>query len=86
MASLGSWTGVSTSTDPDHLGVAKEEEDGETTPRAEVASTPGMSVKSYADIKPMERQYTGGLWGWWTGSNKAEEGSPAHFVEGLRDA
>jgi len=86
IASLGSWTGVTTSTDPDHLSVNRDEEDGEITPRAEVASISGLSDKSYGDFKPMERQYTGGLWGWWAGTSKPEDGSPAHFIEGLRDS
>jgi diaphanous 1 len=86
IASLGSWTGVTVSTDPDHLGVTRDVEDGEITPRGEVASISGLTDRSYGDVKPMERQYTGGLWGWWTGSSRPEEGSPAYFLEGLRDS
>ena len=86
IASLGSWAGVTPSTDPDHLSVTREEEDGEITPKAEVISVSGLSDKNYGDVKPMERQYTGGLWGWWTGSSKPEEGSPAHFADGLRES
>jgi len=84
IASLGSWTGVMTSPDGDLLGVPKDE-DGETTPKAEVASLSGVSEKSSGEAKAIERQYTGGLWGWWTGGGKPEEGSPGHFVEGLKN-
>jgi hypothetical protein len=73
-----------TSPDGDLLGVPKDE-DGETTPKAEVASLSGVSEKSSGEAKAIERQYTGGLWGWWTGGGKPEEGSPGHFVEGLKN-
>lgn len=62
---------------------ADEEEDGQLTPRAEAAS---LSEQSDKDIHIIEKQTTGGLWGWWTGTaNKPEEGSPAHYVQGLKD-
>ena len=35
-------------------------------------------------VKPLEKQATGGLWGWWTGANKPEEGSAEAYIEGLR--
>ena len=35
-------------------------------------------------LKPLEKQVTGGLWGWWTGANKPEEGSAEAYIEGLR--
>lgn len=84
IASIGSWTGVTTSSDSEMLGVPQGE-DGEITPKAEIASLSGVSEKRYGEAKAIERQYTGGLWGWWTGGGKPEEGSPAHFVEGMRD-
>lgn len=81
LASLGSWTGVSVPSESDLLGLPAEEEDGQITPRAETASL------FERDYTPMEKQSTGGLWGWWAGSaNKPEEGSPGHFVEGLKDS
>jgi len=34
--------------------------------------------------RPLEKQVTGGLWSWWTGADKPEEGSVEAYVEGLR--
>lgn len=34
-------------------------------------------------IRPLEKQATGGLWGWWTGSSRAEEGSAEAYIQGL---
>lgn len=47
------------------------------------------SVRSSAQVsmassnRPLEKQTTGGLWGWWAGSHQPEEGSAGAFVQGL---
>ena len=81
IASLGSWTGVGT--ESDLLGIPKDDlQDGEITPKAEISS---LRESTYGG-RSIERQYTGGLWGWWSGASKPEEGSPAHFIEALRSS
>lgn len=47
-----------------------------------IRSVDGVSL--VGSVKPLEKQVTGGLWGWWTGANKPEEGSAEAYVEGLR--
>lgn len=47
-----------------------------------IRSVDGASLSG--SVKPLEKQVTGGLWGWWTGVNKAEEGSAEAYIEGLR--
>jgi diaphanous 1 len=46
-----------------------------------IKSVDGASLSG--SVKPLEKQVTGGLWSWWTGS-KPEEGSAEAYVEGLR--
>jgi diaphanous 1 len=41
-------------------------------------------VSLSGSLKPLEKQVTGGLWGWWTGANRPEEGSAEAYIEGLR--
>ena len=41
----------------------------------------GVSLSG--NVKPLEKQFTGGLWSWWTG-NRPEEGSAEAYIEGLR--
>lgn len=85
LASLGSWTGVSVSTDgglrPD-AGEGDDDEDGGITPKADMYT---LSEKGLGETKVLEEQVTGGLWGWWTGAGKPEEGSPAAFISKLSD-
>jgi hypothetical protein len=73
LASLGGWTG----------SASPSIEEDVVTPRAEVASL--MSARSSSEGKRMEKQSTGGLWGWWMGSNKAEEGSAEAYILVLKD-
>jgi diaphanous 1 len=42
----------------------------------------GVSLSG--SVKPLEKQVTGGLWSWWTGVNKPEEGSAEAYIDGLR--
>jgi hypothetical protein len=76
IASFGSWTGFT-------AAPASEAGDEEViTPRAES----GVLQRGLGEAPPLERQTTGGLWGWWTGTNyKPEEGSAEAFIEGLLD-
>lgn len=49
-------------------------------------STVPESVRSsHTGPAAMERQATGGLWGWWTGTNKPPEGSAEAFIAMLGD-
>lgn len=52
--------------------------------RSIAMSSEGGSMSMNGSTKPLEKQMTGGLWSWWTGANKPEEGSAEAYVEGLR--
>ncbi|WVQ76867.1 hypothetical protein IAR50_006541 [Cryptococcus sp. DSM 104548] len=59
-----------------------------TTDRADIpqlipAAAPETAGESSVPAKAMEKQGTGGLWAWWTGTSKPEDGSPAAFAEVL---
>ena len=43
------------------------------------------SIRS-GDIQPISRQSTGGLWGWWTGSSRPEDGSAEAYMVDLNSA
>ena len=59
------------------------EEDEAVTPRAVMTSP---TEKGVGEMRPMESQNTGGLWGWWNGAgSKPEEGSAAAFVQAMTD-
>jgi hypothetical protein len=76
IASFGSWTGFTAAP------ASKAGDEEVITPRAES----GVLQRGLGEAPPLERQTTGGLWGWWTGTNyKPEEGSAEAFIEGLRD-
>ncbi|KAK6904947.1 hypothetical protein I203_105766 [Kwoniella mangroviensis CBS 8507] len=84
LVELGVWNSENGSQSDDHLStpLAAGEEDV-TTPRAE-PSAAEKALGEVSEIRPMEKQVTGGLWSWWTGANKAEEGTPAGYVETLK--
>ncbi|KAK4684327.1 hypothetical protein P7C73_g5857, partial [Tremellales sp. Uapishka_1] len=71
IASLGSWSDVGDGSSA-----------GGQTPRAESSA----SDKGLGESKSLERQVTGGLWGWWAGTAKYEEGSAGSFIEALNDS
>jgi hypothetical protein len=82
LASLGSWSAVSTP-DMNPGSPNTQEDDGAVTPRADTVSLSGVSA---SESRPVEKQYTGGLWGWWSGSAKPQEGTAAHFVDQISNA
>jgi hypothetical protein len=51
--------------------------------RSIAMSSEGGSMSMNGSTKPLKKQMTGGLWSWWTGANKPEEGSAEAYVEGL---
>ncbi|WWD06090.1 hypothetical protein V865_004175 [Kwoniella europaea PYCC6329] len=84
LAGLGVWHSDNGSQSDNHLStpLAAGEEDV-TTPRAE-PSAAEKALGEVSEIRPMEKQVTGGVWAWWTGSNKADEGTPAGYIEALK--
>lgn len=51
-----------------------------TTPKADSRASSGQVVM---ESKVMDKQPTGGLWGWWSGSGRAPNGSGELFAEVL---
>ncbi len=74
IASLGKWSNSLPST----ASIAGEEH--------EVTTSRPESVYSERSEASLEKQTTGGLWGWWTGSTKPEEGSAEAFIQVMRDS
>ncbi|ODN75497.1 hypothetical protein L202_06627 [Cryptococcus amylolentus CBS 6039] len=72
LTSFKDWTAPSASP-----AAVAEAHESTPEPAPEAAKEPHISAK------PMEKQGTGGLWAWWTGASKPEDGSPAAFIEGL---
>ncbi|WWC57807.1 uncharacterized protein I303_100342 [Kwoniella dejecticola CBS 10117] len=83
LAGLGVWSGGDTPNRGGNLSPPRAEDEGDTTPKGE-PSAAEKALGVVGDIKPLEKQSTGGLWSWWTGSNKAEDGSPAGYIEALK--
>ncbi|OCF44305.1 hypothetical protein I317_01923, partial [Kwoniella heveanensis CBS 569] len=83
LAGLAGWVDTPPKPDSAHLSApADVKDDDATTPKAEYSA----AEKALTEIKPLEKQVTGGLWSWWTGSTKPEAGSPASFIEAIRDS
>jgi hypothetical protein len=75
ISSLGGWSSVLSPT-PGSVDPGSA--------HAEVASL--LSDRSSSnEERGVEKQSTGGLWGWWTGTNKPEEGSAEAYIQAIRD-
>ncbi|WVQ93958.1 hypothetical protein IAU59_001036 [Kwoniella sp. CBS 9459] len=83
LAGLAGWADTPTKPDSEQVseGVVAKEGDA-TTPKADYSA----AEKALTEIKPLEKQVTGGLWSWWTGNSKPEAGSPAAFIEAMRNS
>ena len=56
---------------------------GEMPPADTGSMKSSAQVSMASSIRPLEKQTTGGLWGWWAGVHQPEEGSAEAFVQGL---
>ncbi|WVW81462.1 hypothetical protein I302_103456 [Kwoniella bestiolae CBS 10118] len=84
LAGLGVWNSEAAPQIDAHLDLLTPGGEEEvTTPRAE-PSAAEKALGEVGDLRPLEKQTTGGLWAWWTGSSRAENGSPAGYIESLR--
>jgi diaphanous 1 len=73
---LGAWVGGSSPTPTKYSPSPEVKQEGS------IRSIDQVSLNG--SLKPLEKQVTGGLWGWWTGVNKPEEGSAEAYIDGLR--
>ncbi|WWC85530.1 uncharacterized protein L201_000394 [Kwoniella dendrophila CBS 6074] len=82
LSGLGVWGGETPLKGPPTLEVPLNQEDV-VTPKAEFCVAE-KALGEIGEVKPLEKQTTGGLWAWWTGNANTSNGSPAGHVEALK--